>query len=247
MSRPATYWGERIYGVFVALYPREFRVRYGPAMRLALRDLLEDPEMPAWRVWLSVLGDLRGSFLHEHLANLIGGISMTRDRLLPGALVRSGAMFGCAILLIWITFRSFHLFAAGTSGPQAPQGLGQVQDLLRLLAPWLMFAPAGYLGARSSGTFSGGIKAGLVAGVIAALTIPGDYVLFHHVIPGGVIPTTLTLTAAATLAMIFAAAGAALAMLNHGNGWVFRLGHLTVAWQLPKSSRGPDERVAGSA
>jgi hypothetical protein len=90
MSRPATHWGERIYGVFVALYPRDFRVRYGPAMRLALRDLLEDSEMPAWRIWFSVLRDLRGSFLHEHLANLRGGISMTRGRLLPGALVRSG-------------------------------------------------------------------------------------------------------------------------------------------------------------
>jgi hypothetical protein len=90
MSRPATHWGERIYGVFVALYPRDFRVRYGPAMRLALRDLLEDPEMPAWRIWFSVLRDLRGSFLHEHLANLRGGVSMSRGRLLPGALERSG-------------------------------------------------------------------------------------------------------------------------------------------------------------
>jgi hypothetical protein len=70
MSRPATHWAERIYGVFVALYPRDFRLRYGPAMRLALRDMLEDPAMPAWRIWFSVLRDLRGSFLHEHLANV---------------------------------------------------------------------------------------------------------------------------------------------------------------------------------
>lgn len=90
MSRPGTHWGERIYGVFVALYLRDFRVRYGPAMRSALRELLEDPEMPAWRIWLSVLHDVRGSFLHEHLANVRRGISMTRGRLLPGALVRSG-------------------------------------------------------------------------------------------------------------------------------------------------------------
>jgi hypothetical protein len=216
-------------------------------MRLALRDLLEDPQMPARRIWFSVLRDLRGSFLHEHLANLTGGISMTRGRRLPGALVRSGAMFGCAILLIWITFRSFHLFASGTAGPQSPQGLGQVQDLVRLLAPWLMFAPAGYFGARSSGTFSGGIRAGLVAGVIAALTIPGDYLLFHHAIPGGVVPTTLTLAAAATLAMFFAAVGAALAVLTHGRGTMFRLGHLTVAWQHPKSSPAPNERTVSSA
>jgi len=92
MSRLATHWSERIYGVVVALYPREFRVRYGPAMRLAFRDLLEDPEMPAWRLWFSVLRDLRDSFLHEHLAsvNLRGRIAMARGRLLPGALVRRG-------------------------------------------------------------------------------------------------------------------------------------------------------------
>jgi hypothetical protein len=59
-------------------------VRYGPAMRLAMRDLLEDPEMPAWRIWLSVLRDVRGSFFHEHLANLTGGISRTRGRLRSG-------------------------------------------------------------------------------------------------------------------------------------------------------------------
>jgi hypothetical protein len=81
MSRPSTRWGERIYGVLVALYPRDFRVRYGPAMRLALRDLLDDPEMPAWRIWFSVLRDLRGSFLQEHLANVTRGLSMARGRL----------------------------------------------------------------------------------------------------------------------------------------------------------------------
>lgn len=234
MRRPSRRWGERIYGLVVALYPRTFRERYGPAMRLVMRDLLDDPEMPAWRVWLRVLGDLPGSILHEHLANLIGGLAMTRDRFLSGALVRNGAMFGCVILLIWISFRSFHLFASGTSGPQSPQGLGQVQDFVRLLAPWLMFAPAGYVGARTAGTFSGGIKAGLVTGVIAALTIPGDYLLFHHVIPGGVVPTAIVLTVSAAVAMFFAAVGAALARRNDGRGmsrWAFRLGGLTVGWK----------------
>jgi hypothetical protein len=223
-----------MYGLVVALYPRAFRERYGPAMRLVLRDLLDDPEMPAWRVWLRVLGDLRGSFLHEHLANLIGGLCMTRDRFLSGALVRNGAMFGCAVLLIWITFRGFHLFGGGAS---SPQGWDVVRDNLRLAAPWLLFVPAGYVGARTAGTFSGGIKAGLVTGVIAALTIPGDYLLFHHVIPGGVVPTAIVLTASAAVAMFFAAVGAALARRNDGRGmsrWALRLGHLTVAWQLPK-------------
>jgi len=80
-------------------------------------------------------------------------------------------------------------------------------------------------------------RAALVAGAFATLTIPGDYVLFHHAIPGGVVPVGLTLAVATTLAMLFAAGGAALAMLNHGSGmsrWTLRLGHVSVAWQLPK-------------
>jgi len=141
--------------------------------------------LPAWRIWLSVLRDLRGSFLHEHLANLTGGRSMTRHQLPSSALLRRGAVFGCAIVLIWITFRALQV-GAWLGSPS-------------LLVPWLLFAPAGYVGARTTGKFGGGIWAGLVAGLIALLTIPGDYVLFHRVLPGGVVPTILTLTAAATL------------------------------------------------
>lgn len=200
-----------MYGLVVALYPRAFRERYGLAMRLVMRDLLDDRKMPAWRVWLRVLGDLRGSFLHEHLANLIGGLAMRRDQFLTGGMLRPGLLFGCAVLLIWITFRSFHLFG-GTA--TSPQGWDAVHDVLRLAAPWLLFAPAGYLGARAAGSFSGGIKAGLVTGAIAAFTIPGDYLLFHTWIPGGAVSTAIVLTAYAAVAMIFAAVGAALARRN---------------------------------
>jgi hypothetical protein len=175
-------------------------------MRLVFQDLLQDPDMPAWRIWLSVLRDLRGSFLHEHLANLTGGRSMTRHQLPSSALLRRGAVFGCAIVLIWITFRALQV-GAWLGSPS-------------LLVPWLLFAPAGYVGARTTGKFGGGIWAGLVAGLIALLTIPGDYVLFHRVLPGGVVPTILTLTAAAAVAMIFAAVGAGLATLTHRSGQV---------------------------
>jgi len=233
MSRPSR-WAERIYGLVVALYPREFRERYGPAMRLTFRDLQDDPVMPAWRIWLSVFGDLQCSVLQEHLSNLVGGFSMIRDRLFSGAATRRGAVFGCAIVLTWIAFRSVHLL--GGQEP-SPEGWAQVRDVLRLLAPWLLFALAGYVGAKAAGSFRGGIWAALVAGAFATLTIPGDYVLFHHAIPGGVVPVGLTLAVATTLAMLFAAGGAALAMLNHGSGmsrWTLRLGHVSVAWQLPK-------------
>jgi hypothetical protein len=113
MNRPSRRWAERIYGLVVALYPRTFRERYGPAMRLVFHDLLQDPDMPAWRIWLSVLRDLRDSFLQEHLASLREGLSMTRHRSPSSALLRRGPVFWCAVVLTWIlswiTFRSFDL------------------------------------------------------------------------------------------------------------------------------------------
>jgi hypothetical protein len=240
VSKQGRPWPERIYGLVVALYPRAFRERYGAPMRLVFRDLLEDSQVPSRRIWLGVLGDLRSSLLREHAANFRGGLSMTRDRLLSDAVIRSGALFGCAVLLIWITFRSFHLFGGSETNPQ---GWAMVRDFLRLLAPWLLFASAGYVGARAGGTFSGGLKAGLVTGAIASLAIPGDYLLFHMWLPGGVTAWVIVLAACTAVAMFFTAIGAAFARRMAGRGTgpsVFRVGHLTIAWNL-----GDEPSVAG--
>ena len=77
---------ERVYEILVDLYPKPFREQFGPSMKQAFRDLLEDPDMPTSRIWLSVLRDLSGSLFHEHLANLTGGHFMTRFHLSAGAL-----------------------------------------------------------------------------------------------------------------------------------------------------------------
>jgi len=220
MNRSSEGWAKRTYSLVVALYPRNFRERYGAAMNLVFQDLLQDPDISAWRLWVSVLRDLPSSFLREHFASLAGGLSTTRQRLPSSALLRHGAVFGCAIVVTWITFRSFHLFGGHEV---SPEGWAKVRDFLRLLSPWLLFAPAGYVGARTTGTFGGGIKAGIVAGLIALLTLPGDYLLFHHLVPGGIASTTLTLIAAAAVALLFAACGAGLATLTHRsetNRWV---------------------------
>jgi hypothetical protein len=76
---------ERVYGFLVGLYPKRFRQQFGWSMKQTFRDLLDDPDMPTSRIWLSVLRDLSSSFFHEHLANLTGGRFMTRFPL-PGAL-----------------------------------------------------------------------------------------------------------------------------------------------------------------
>jgi hypothetical protein len=77
---------ERLYGLLVDLYPKRFQEQFGWSMKQNFRDLLDDPDMPTSRIWLSVLRDLGSSFLHEHLANLTGGRFMTRFPLPAGAL-----------------------------------------------------------------------------------------------------------------------------------------------------------------
>jgi hypothetical protein len=77
---------ERLYGLLVDLYPKPFRDQFGWSMKQNFRDLLDDPDMPTSRIWLSVLRDLSSSFFHEHLANLTGGRFMTRFRLHARAL-----------------------------------------------------------------------------------------------------------------------------------------------------------------
>jgi hypothetical protein len=77
---------ERLYGLLVDLYPKPFQEKFGWSMKQNFRDLLDDPDMPTSRIWLSVLRDLSSSFFHEHLANLTGGRFMTRFRLPARAL-----------------------------------------------------------------------------------------------------------------------------------------------------------------
>jgi hypothetical protein len=86
MTRRLLRLGERVYGLLVDLYPKRFREQFGWSMKQTFRDLLDDPDMPTSRIWLSVLRDLSSSFFHEHLANLTGGRFMTRFPLPAGAL-----------------------------------------------------------------------------------------------------------------------------------------------------------------
>jgi hypothetical protein len=85
MTRPLRL-AERVYGLLVDLYPKPFRQQFGSSMKQTFRDLLDDPDIPTSRIWLSVLRDLRSSLFHEHLADLTGGRFMTRFPLPAGSL-----------------------------------------------------------------------------------------------------------------------------------------------------------------
>ena len=89
---------ERVYGLLVDLYPRRFQEQFGWLMKQTFRDLLEDPDVPRSRIWLSVLRDLSSSLFHEHLANLTGGRFMARFPL-PAAALR----VAMAVVLIGAT------------------------------------------------------------------------------------------------------------------------------------------------
>ena len=86
MSHPRLRLGERVYGLLVGLYPESFREKFGWSMKQTIRDLVNDPDIPTSRIWLSVVRDLSSSLLHQHLASLKGGRSVTRFALPVGAL-----------------------------------------------------------------------------------------------------------------------------------------------------------------
>jgi hypothetical protein len=119
------------------------------------------------------------------LANLTGGL-------------RLGALFGFLVVLMWLANRSIDVGARdpGSAGP------------LGLIA--LVFVAVGFVGSRRSGTFAGGIMTGFTAGLISALTVPGEYLLFHSFPFYDVKDFVLTYAIAVAVVMFFVSIGAVL-------------------------------------
>jgi hypothetical protein len=79
--------------------------------------------------------------------------------------VRRGVLFGCLVLDMWIIGRTLH--------PGLYLGVPLVAT------PFLFFMVVGFVGARMSGSFSGGIALAVLTGLVSAASVLGDYVLFH--------------------------------------------------------------------
>jgi hypothetical protein len=94
--------------------------------------------------------------LLNDVANLVGGLRF-------GALL--GALFGVLVVLIWYVGRS---------------DIVPLDTMMGLVLMSALFVAAGFTGARRSGTLAGGIWVGFVAGLVSAVTVPGDYLLFHN-------------------------------------------------------------------
>jgi hypothetical protein len=99
-----------MYRLLVRLYPREFRVRYGPDIEQVFQDMIQDHEIPTLLTWLSVSRDLPHSLIQEHLVNLrarrivMRGIHAPE----PGSAI-AGLVVGLGIMLFWLAGRGFHL------------------------------------------------------------------------------------------------------------------------------------------
>lgn len=146
----------------------------------------------------AVFGDLnddpaigRRDFAIRILGDLWGGFTMND---VP---VRRAVLFGCVVLDMWIIGRSFH--------PGLYLGVPLVA------APFLVFGAAGFVGARSTHSFSGGIATAFLAGLIAGLTVPGDYLLFHVFPFYAMRDFVLAMAMVTTFCMMPAALGAAVA------------------------------------
>jgi hypothetical protein len=203
-------WAEVLHRRIVTMYPPTFRKEYGHEIELVFRDLADNPAVPAWRLWLLLLSDLRHSVLREHLENLTGGRSMgswlpDRSAIVPGVVC------GCAIFAIWFLGRAFHVGALLDQGPLLNPIASLISDAL-LISLLLLFAPAGFFGALRTGTLGGGLWAGLVTGLIASLTVPGDYLMRHYSF-SAVHEEVFSLSIAAAVCMFVAGLGAAVAVL----------------------------------
>jgi hypothetical protein len=210
-GRRGRRWAGILYRRAVALYPSPFRKEYGRDIELLFNDLASDPAVPAWRLWLMLWRDFHHSLLREHLDGIFGGASMVRDRIPGRSAVVPGVVCGFGVLLIWFTFRYFHVGALVDQSPLGREIASMIWVPL-LLSPLLLFAPAGFFGVLRTGTLGGGLWAGLVAGLIASLTVPGDYLMRHNFFPT-VTDAIFTIAMTAAVCMFVASLGAAAAVV----------------------------------
>jgi hypothetical protein len=144
-------WPERLYGLILFVYPRTFRDQYEHEMRVVFRDLLCDPSVGGLQLAAIMLRDLT-----HGLARL--------ERLPPRSLAARSAIYGLLIVAFSIAAQVLH--------PGSYLGVSVVP------VPFVAFIAAGFCGARTTGTFTGGMWTCLVIGLVASTTVLWDKVLF---------------------------------------------------------------------
>src|SRR6185437_11161188 len=87
-------WPERLYGLVLLTYSRDFRSRYEHEMRLVFRDLLRDEDFSRWRLARMIVADL------------VAGVT-TAERLPSGDLVKNSVLYGTLIVAFSIAARAW--------------------------------------------------------------------------------------------------------------------------------------------
>jgi hypothetical protein len=129
-----------------------------------------------------------------------------------------GALFGASVVFMWLAARS-----------------EMADTTFALVVIAILFIASGLVGALRSGAVAGGVLAGFVAGLLSALTVPGDYVLFHTApyfpfFDVGALVDTMAMAAMAV--MLLATAGALLPGLSKHRNRVGRsIRAFVAAWR----------------
>jgi hypothetical protein len=146
-------WAERLYGLILLTYPREFRNAYENEMRLVFRELLNDPTVG----WMQLMGLM--------LRDLGPGIA-SPERVPSRELVVRSAMYGLLVVGFAIVARAFH--------PGLYVGFSVVS------IPFIAYIPAAFWGARMTGRFSDGMWVCVVMGLVSSTMVLWDKLLFNN-------------------------------------------------------------------
>jgi hypothetical protein len=135
-----------------------------------------------------------------------------------------GALFAFPVVVIW--------WAARSDVVPFDPSLG----LVLIVA---LFVAAGFTGAWRSGSVAGGIGVGFVAGLVSAVTVPGEYWLFGTPLFGDVTFLVGSMAMSAAVVMLLVSVGVGLATFKTKRGRMRRSIHGFVAAWRQDSELGP--------
>jgi len=142
---------ERLYGLVLLAYPRQFRATYENEMRLVFRDLLRDESVSRWALARLMAVDL------------IAGLGR-RERLPSGDLVKHSLLYGLFIVASSIAAEAWH--------PGLYVGVPLVS------VPFVLFIPAAFWGARRARSFAGGMWVAAIMGAVSSTMVAWNWLLF---------------------------------------------------------------------
>ncbi len=142
---------ERIYGLVLLAYPREFRLRHHDAMRMVFADLTSEPGMSRRRLAAVIARDAVSGLVLRARAG--------------GAITLRAAFFG--------------LIVVGSSIAASALHPGRYLGFSVIPIPFLAFIAAGFWGARTYRSCAAGLWVCVVMGAVSGTMVFWDWLLFR--------------------------------------------------------------------